>query len=671
MRPQKNVIVRVHAELNRTSGLVTWLFTSLDPTTGQPLPPSSIEGFLDPNVNPPQGQGLVMFSVSPKSNLPSGTIVKNKANITFDQNAPLVTPEWLNTIDNGKPTSQVQPLAASQCSSFRVQWSGTDTTSGVAHYSIFVSKNGEPVEPWLLYTTQTSEFFNGIPGNTYAFYSIARDGAGNVETAPNQPDASATVTTQMTIAPANQSFPAAGGSSAVQVTAGSCDWIAQSKSSFITINSGANGSGDGSVGYTVAPNTTNESRDGVILIAGNRFIVEQSAPSTPTTVGFSASTYTANEADQHVTITVTRSGDATGGFSVLFNTSSLAGIQACTVFNGAASGRCDYESRFARIQFAPGETFKTIPLLLIDDSYLEGPESFTVTLSSPIGAALGAQSSSTVSVVDNELITGANPLDSAAFFVRQHYFDFFTREPDSGGLSFWTDQITACSSSQCVEVKRINVSAAFFLSIEFQETGYLVERLYKTSFGEAESPSSLGGQHLLKVPVIHLDEFLMDTQEISSGVVVGQPGWEQVIENNKIAFTNEFVQRSRFTSAFPISMTPSQFVDQLDANAGKPLSTTERNQMVADLSGGTKTRAQVLRAIAEDGDLKNAEFNRAFVLMQYFGYLRRNPNENPDSDYTGYDFWLTKLNQFNGNFINSEMVKAFITSDEYRRRFGP
>jgi hypothetical protein len=79
----------------------------------------------------------------------------------------------------------------------------------------------------------------------------------------------------------------------------------------------------------------------------------------------------------------------------------------------------------------------------------------------------------------------------------------------------------------------------------------------------------------------------------------------------------------------------------------------------------------VLRAVAEDGDLKTAEFNKAFVLMQYFGYLRRNPNDAPDVDFAGYNFWLNKLNQFGGNFVNAEMVKAFIISGEYRQRFGP
>jgi hypothetical protein len=90
-----------------------------------------------------------------------------------------------------------------------------------------------------------------------------------------------------------------------------------------------------------------------------------------------------------------------------------------------------------------------------------------------------------------------------------------------------------------------------------------------------------------------------------------------------------------------------------------------------ETSASAKTRAQVLRAVAEDTDLVNAEFNRAFVLMQFFGYLRRNPNDPQDTDYTGYEFWRTKLNQFNGNFQNAEMVKAFINSTEYRQRFGP
>ena len=153
--------------------------------------------------------------------------------------------------------------------------------------------------------------------------------------------------------------------------------------------------------------------------------------------------------------------------------------------------------------------------------------------------------------------------------------------------------------------------------------------------------------------------------------MVNQGDWQQQLETNKQNFTAEFVQRARFTAAFPSSMTAAQFVDTLNANAGGPLSPGERNQLVNDLSANARTRAQVLRAVAEDAALVGAESNRAFVLMQFFGYLRRNPNDPQDSNYTGYDFWLTKLNQFNGDFVNPEMVKAFITSIEYRQRFGP
>jgi hypothetical protein len=148
---------------------------------------------------------------------------------------------------------------------------------------------------------------------------------------------------------------------------------------------------------------------------------------------------------------------------------------------------------------------------------------------------------------------------------------------------------------------------------------------------------------------------------------VGQGNWEATLESNKQAFCADFVQRPRFAAEFPPPMTAAQFVDKINSNAGNPLSPTERNQLV----NSGMTRAQMLRAVAEHQNLVSAEFNRAFVLMQYFGCLRRNPNDPPDSDYTGYDFWLTKLNQFNGNFQSAEMVKAFINSSEYRSRFGP
>src|SRR5438874_2714541 len=116
-------------------------------------------------------------------------------------------------------------------------------------------------------------------------------------------------------------------------------------------------------------------------------------------------------------------------------------------------------------------------------------------------------------------------------------------------------EITSCGSDrQCLEVKRINVSAAFYLSIEFQETGYLVERIYKTAYGDANGTSTYNGVHQLSVPIVRLEDFLPDTQEIGQGVVVNQDGWQQKIEQNKQAFAVEFVNRDRFIAAFPSTM---------------------------------------------------------------------------------------------------------------------
>jgi hypothetical protein len=275
---------------------------------------------------------------------------------------------------------------------------------------------------------------------------------------------------------------------------------------------------------------------------------------------------------------------------------------------------------------------------------------------------------SSAELYDSGATLSANPIDDAQFFVRQHYSDFLNREPDADGLVFWTNEIASCGTDQqCIEGKRINDSAAFFLSIEFQQTGYLVYRIYKASYGDV--PGS-------PVPV-RLNEFLPDTQQIGQGLIVNQAGWEQVLENNKQNFTADFVRRSRFTSAYPTSLTPTEFVDNLYMNGDVTPSASDRADAINEFGSASTTsdpaaRARALRRVGENSTLAQQEFNRAFVLMQYFGYLRRNPNDPPEPtlDFQGYNFWLNKLNQFNGNFINAEMVKAFITSTEYRQRFG-
>jgi hypothetical protein len=252
-----------------------------------------------------------------------------------------------------------------------------------------------------------------------------------------------------------------------------------------------------------------------------------------------------------------------------------------------------------------------------------------------------------------------NPLDTPEYFVRQHYIDFLGREPEEAGFNFWSDQLLGCSNdSQCVERRRINVSAAYFLSIEFQQTGYLVYRMYQTAFG-----------NLPDAPVpVHFDEFVADTRRLGGGVIVNRQGWEQILENNKTAFADNFASRPRFASLYA-NMDDTDFVAALNRNAGGVLSLAEQEVLVSELASGVKTRAQGLRALAENNELSRREFNKAFVLMQYFGYLRRDPNQGPDNDLAGYNFWLGKLNQFNGDYVAAELVKAFLVSGEYRQRF--
>ncbi len=393
----------------------------------------------------------------------------------------------------------------------------------------------------------------------------------------------------------------------------------------------------------------------------------------PSTIQLSSATYSGTEGNVNTTFTVTRTGNTAGTATVRYATSDNAGSNNCNAATGIASERCDYETTGGILTFASGETSKVVSVPLIDDAFAEGNETFSVNLfvASGSGVGLGSPTTATITISDNDSTNGTtNPLDNtdAQFFVRQHYIDFLNREPDSSGFAFWTGQITQCGNDpQCIEIRRINVSAAFFLSIEFQETGYLVYRIYKVALNPPGIP----------VPVRYA-EFLADTQQIGRGVIVGQGNWEQQLEDNKRAFAEEFVLRLVFTQRYPSSNTPAQFVDALYANAGVIPSTLERNFVIAEFGGAPNTvdtlaRARVLRRISENTALKQQEFNKAFVLMQYFGYLRRNPFDPPEPtlDFQGYNFWLNKLNQFNGNYINAEMVKAFLVSTEYRHRFGP
>ncbi|HEX8189252.1 MAG TPA: CHRD domain-containing protein [Pyrinomonadaceae bacterium] len=485
----------------------------------------------------------------------------------------------------------------------------------------------------------------------------------------------------------------------------------------------------------------------------------------PSAVQFQVGDRQVSEGAGRKTVSVIRVGDTSRAARVGYETK-----------DDEATERSDYTTARGTLSFAPGETSKSFDVLITDDGLDEPDEWVDLVLKElPGGDAFAAPATDSFRIVDNDAANSAsNPIDSTAFFVRQHYLDFLNREPDASGFQFWMSEVGQCGSdAQCREVKRINVSAAFFLSIEFQRTGFLAYLANRAAFGNSPTDP--------QVPVRYAD-FMRDVQALQRGYAFGQPGAEAVLEANRRAFFDEFVARPGFVSKFG-ALSNAQFVNalltsnnlsgtvgnlhlaRLDAaqqvppgaspatgavvlrrrftggspdaavslylnNLSSPVTavhihgpaapgaeapvvitlppgeladfqitfTQEQLNQLLDgrlyidvhtqdnpggeirgrlpsqlfrqdaltraLDEGILTRAQVFRVIAESDELRLAEFRRAFVLMQYFGYLRRDP------DAEGFNFWLSKLEEFGGDYIRAEMVKAFISSIEYRRRFG-
>ncbi|OLE53079.1 MAG: hypothetical protein AUG51_14845 [Acidobacteria bacterium 13_1_20CM_3_53_8] len=232
----------------------------------------------------------------------------------------------------------------------------------------------------------------------------------------------------------------------------------------------------------------------------------------------------------------------------------------------------------------------------------------------------------------------ANPLDTPEYFVRQQYLDFLGREPDAGGLAYWTAQFEACGTNGgCIRQRRLDVSAAFFQSDEFQQTGSFLYRLYKASYSVMPTQ----------------EQFTQDRSRVVDG---------DNLESRKAAFVEEWVKRDSFKQSYPDSLSAEEFVSRLMNAAGYPPRTGEWEAYILMLNHGG-TRAQVLTSLINDAGFREREYNSSFVLMQYFGYLRR------DADSGGYQFWLDVLNnRVMGNYRS--MVCAFLTSTEYQRRFS-
>ena len=283
---------------------------------------------------------------------------------------------------------------------------------------------------------------------------------------------------------------------------------------------------------------------------------------------------------------------------------------------------------------------------------IETNGSYTVTPARPnYGFSPGSRSFSQVGLNTDAAFTASfngdfvNPLDTAEYFVRQQYVDVLGREPDEGGFNYWSDQILACAGDiSCENTRRINVAAAFFIENEFQQTGSFIYNLYNGA--------------LSRRPLFV--EYASDRTQ-----VVGGPN----LDARKQAFAESFVQRVEFVNRYQANTTAASFVDALLANVqqatGIDLS-SQRSSLISRYNTGTsqaQSRSFVLRDVTESAAVRNATYNAAFVLTEYFGYLRRNP------DQDGYTFWLNVLNTGDpGNYRG--MVCSFITSTEYQRRFS-
>jgi hypothetical protein len=257
-------------------------------------------------------------------------------------------------------------------------------------------------------------------------------------------------------------------------------------------------------------------------------------------------------------------------------------------------------------------------------------------LSNPAGVSLGTESTATITIADNDTTT-SNPIAMVPFFVRQQYIDFLGREPDPQGYAAWQDILNNCAAGD-TSCDRVSVSSGFFRSPEFQARGYFIYKFYSAALGRKPLYS----------------EFMPDLAKVSGFLSDAQ------LEANKVAFVQEFMTRTEYASRYG-SLGNAAFVDTLIQTAGMT-SHPLRDPWVGLLNNGTATKAEVLRAFTESLEIYQKFYNEAFVVMQYFGYLRRDPD-------ASYLTWIQTMNSNGGDY--RVMISGFINSNEYVLRFGP
>jgi Matrixin/Calx-beta domain len=399
-------------------------------------------------------------------------------------------------------------------------------------------------------------------------------------------------------------------------------------------------------------------------------------PTQPATIRFGQSAYSAFETASNpitepvLVVNVTRTGNLSGTSTVDYRTIDDPAAVPCNPAvapqpaQPTAYARCDYATTLDTITFAPFESQKTFRIPLINDGYVEQPETFMIALSNPQGAVLGAPASATVTINSDDAVA-TNPVNNHEFFVRQQYLDFLAREPDSGGFNAWLSVLNNCPdpfnfdpNSPSAGCDRVMVSSSFFRSGEFELKSLYVYKFYRVTFHDP--PSSLPAY----------SDIARDMR-----FVMGQTSAE--VFAKRAAFAEAFVNGTRFGNMYnglsnsayvsallnPYGLTAITTTDPANPDDSGTQVVLTHSELVTRLNNLTMTRGQVLRAIVQSQEVHGVEFNGAFVAMQYYGYLRRTP------EASGYNAWLNYLNANPTDFRT--MVHGFLYSQEYALRFGP
>ncbi|HEV2880917.1 MAG TPA: FG-GAP-like repeat-containing protein [Pyrinomonadaceae bacterium] len=368
---------------------------------------------------------------------------------------------------------------------------------------------------------------------------------------------------------------------------------------------------------------------------------------------FSVNNPSVTEGKDRVTLTVTRTSDQSGIAYIDYRTEDsdtfTVGCSDATRNGGAAYGRCDFATTAGRIDFAAGETQKTITIPIIDDGHDEGPETFRVLLSNSSRPTIGIGAVGIITIEDNDAANAANPIFTTPFFVRQQYLDFLSREPEAGEP--WSAILNNCPNVNNNPLcDRILVSQSFFGSPEFQLKGFYVFRFYKVAFNRLPQYA----------------EIVADMSFVAGAT-------PEEVYARKEQFAVSFTQLREFSRAYD-DLTNEAFVSALLSRYqitqittpdpaqpdGTAKVTLTQAALVNRLDTDALRRAQVLRAVADSDEVSAREFNNAFVAMQYYGYLRRKPEP------AGYEAWLGVLRR--GDIRT--MIDGFMNSTEYKLRFG-